>query len=435
MAEKVIMPKLEMAQETGKVIEWLKEEGEQVEKGEPLFVIETDKVTVEIESPGVGILAGVSAWPGDEVPISTVIAYLIEPGEEVPKVLEEVVEEEAVPELPPEQPVPASPVAQRLAAEYGIDLADVVGSGPKGQIRREDVESMLAAPEVLGIESLAGKVRATPAARRLARERGISLSMVQGTGPGGRIHAEDVLASDQVQVLRGPLPGEVIPLEGMRQTIAERMTMSFQTAPHISVTVRVDMGSLEEARRRINSEAQEKGVARVSVTTFIVMAAAWALRRHPWLNSTLREDGIHILPEINIGLAVAVDEGLIVPVVRHADRKSLAQISMEVNDLAERARASQLTPSDVSGSTFTISNLGPFGIEQFTAILNPPQTAILAVGAIQPEVLPDETGGIIVSPTTRMTLTADHRVLDGAVAARFLTDVKDALEKPWLLHW
>jgi pyruvate dehydrogenase E2 component (dihydrolipoamide acetyltransferase) len=221
----------------------------------------------------------------------------------------------------------------------------------------------------------------------------------------------------------------------MRQTIAERMTMSYTSAPHITLTVRVDMGGLEETRTRINKEAEREDRSRVSVTPFIVSALAWALRRHPWLNSSLTGEEIHLRSEINIGVAVALEEGLIVPVVHDADRKGLAQISEEIEDLARRARSGDLTPSDVAGGTFTLSNLGPFGVDEFTAIINPPQAAILAVGAMQPEVVADAEGRVVVRPMARMTLSADHRVVDGAVAAQFLADVRDAIEKPWLLQW
>jgi len=270
----------------------------------------------------------------------------------------------------------------------------------------------------------------------------------------------------------GPSPeigrGEnVIPLQGMRRTIAERMTASYQTVPHITFTVRVDMSAFERARAQLNARAEATGQPRVSATALFVKAVAWALKHHPWLNSTLRQcsgqalrqaqgkhlrqaqgrhlrqrsgqalrdEEIHLLPEINVGVAVALEEGLIVPVVHQADRKSVAEIGAEVNDLATRAREGQLTPADVTGGTFTVSNLGPFGIEQFTAIINPPQAAILAVGATRPEPVVDEEGEVVVRPVMRMTLSADHRVVDGATAARFLADLREALEAPTLLLW
>jgi pyruvate dehydrogenase E2 component (dihydrolipoamide acetyltransferase) len=426
MAEEVIMPKLEMAQETGKLVEWLRKEGERVEKGEALFTIETDKVTVEIEAPASGILGGIRADVGEEIPVATVIAYILEEGEELPEgfvaIPADVPQEE-----PSLEPVLASPVARRLAEEHGIDLGGISGTGTKGQITKADVER---AVEAATPEAPAGKVRATPAARRLARERGINLASLQGSGPGGRIQEEDIPEVGPSI----PLAGERIPLEGMRKTIAERMMMSYQTTPHINFTVRVDMSGVERSRPSVNAEAQAKGFDRVTLTSFIVKAVAWALKRHPYLNSTLEGEEIHLLPEINIGVAVALEDGLIVPVVHNADQVGLLEISNRVNDIVSRAHEGSLTPSDVAGGTFTISNLGPFGIEQFTAIINPPQTATLAVGALQREAIPDSLGQLGVKPMMRMTLSADHRVIDGAIAARFMMDLKDALEKAWLLQ-
>jgi pyruvate dehydrogenase E2 component (dihydrolipoamide acetyltransferase) len=228
---------------------------------------------------------------------------------------------------------------------------------------------------------------------------------------------------------------KVVPLAGMRRTIAERMTASHQTAPHIAFTVRVDMSVFEEMRAQLNAKAEAAGQARASVTALLVKAVAWALKRHPWLNSTLQGDEIHLLPEINVGVAVALEEGLIVPVVREADRKGVAEIAAEVYDLTARAREGRLSPGDVADGTFTVSNLGPFGIEQFTAIINPPQAAILAVGATQREAMVDDGGQVVVRPVMRMTLSADHRVVDGAVAARFLADLREVLQAPALLLW
>ncbi len=460
MATPVIMPKLEMAQETATVIEWLKQEGEQVEKGEPLLTVETDKVTIEIESPASGILAGVRVAPQQVVPVTEIIAYILQPGEELPEELPQVTKAPAPPppQAPPTPPVAATFVAQRLAAAHGVDLSTVAGTGPGGRITKTDVElvlseaegAALAAPARPAAEPPSGKVRATPAARRVARERGVDISAVTGSGPRGRVQAADALA---LALTSGPSPeigrlaltpapspevgrGEnVIPLQGMRRTIAERMTASYQTVPHITFTVRVDMSAFERARAQLNARAEATGQPRVSATALFVKAVAWALKHHPWLNSTLSDEEIHLLPEINVGVAVALEEGLIVPVVHQADCKSVAEIGAEVNDLATRAREGQLTPADVTGGTFTVSNLGPFGIEQFTAIINPPQAAILAVGATRPEPVVDKEGEVVVRPVMRMTLSADHRVVDGAVAARFLSDLREALEAPTLLLW
>ena len=425
----VINPKLEMAQEAATVVEWLKREGERVEKGEPLLTVETDKVTVEVESPASGVLAGVRAVPGQVVPVTEVIAYILQPGEELSESASQQIGRLA--DLPlPLSSAPATPVAQRLAAAAGVDLSAVQGTGLRGRVTKVDVMAAAAPPP--------GKVRATPAARRSAREQEVDLQTIAGSGPRGRVQAADVAT---VALTPGPSPqigrGEtvVVPLAGMRRTIAERMTASYREAPHITFTVRVDMSGFERVRAQFNARAEAAGVPRASVTALIVKAVAWALKRHPYLNSTLRGEEIHLLPEVNVGVAVALEEGLIVPVVREADRKGVAEITAGVHDLTVRAREGQLGPADVAGGTFTVSNLGPFGIEQFTAIINPPQAAILAVGATQPEPVVDEEGQVVVRPVMRMTLSADHRVVDGAIAARFLADLREALEAPALILW
>jgi len=425
----VINPKLEMAQEAATVVEWLKREGERVEKGEPLLTVETDKVTVEVESPASGVLAGVRAVPGQVVPVTEVIAYILQPGEELSESASQQIGRLA--DLPlPLSSAPATPVAQRLAAAAGVDLSAVQGTGLRGRVTKVDVMAAAEPPP--------GKVRATPAARRSAREQEVDLQTIAGSGPRGRVQAADVAT---VALTPGPSPqigrGEtvVVPLAGMRRTIAERMTASYREAPHITFTVRVDMSGFERVRAQFNARAEAAGVPRASVTALIVKAVAWALKRHPYLNSTLRGEEIHLLPEVNVGVAVALEEGLIVPVVREADRKGVAEITAGVHDLTVRAREGQLGPADVAGGTFTVSNLGPFGIEQFTAIINPPQAAILAVGATQPEPVVDEEGQVVVRPVMRMTLSADHRVVDGAIAARFLADLREALEAPALILW
>lgn len=434
MATKVIMPKLEMAQESATIIEWLKQEGDHIEKGEPFLVIETDKVTVELESPGSGLLSNVRGDPGEEIPVTQVIAYLLEPGEEPPQ---EIVEEEierAWETPPPPTPslpsVEVTPVAKRLATTHGVDLSTVVGTGPKGQILKEDVEAALAATPAPAVVTPPGKIRATPSARRLAREKGVNLSAVKGTGPRGQVTAEDVRAYSPAPGIVGLTPLETVPLRGIRRTIAERMTHSFQTTPHIFVSLRVDMSNPETERARLNEEAEANELPRISVTAILVKVTAEVLKDHPWLNSTLQGEEIILLSDLNIGVAVAFEGGLIAPVVHHADGKSVAEIASEVQDLAARARDGKLKPSDVARRTFTITNLGPFGIEQFTAIINPPNAAILAVGAILSEVVADESGEIVVRPMAWMTLAADHRIVDGAVAAKFLTALKDALEDP-----
>ena len=373
MAIEVIMPKLGMTMEEGTIIRWLKEEGERVEEGEPLLEVMTDKVSMEVEAPGSGILRGVLAHEGDVVPVIQAIAYLCAPGEE-----------------------PSSAV-ERLA-----------------KIETPAMEQA-PLPAEKAVPPIKSRVRASPAARRLAQERGIDLSKVKGTGPGGRITRADVEAFTPEKPL--PRVAKVIPLSGIRRTIAERMRKSAQEAPHITLTVEVDMG--------------EAGATRggCSYTALIVYLVARILKDHPLLNASLRGDEILLFDEANIGVAVAMEEGLIVPVIKGADTKTLAEIDAEIEELARRAREGELTPDEVTGGTFTVSNLGMYDVDQFTAIINPPESAILAVGRVVDRAVVIN-GRIVVRPVMSMTLSADHRVLDGAVGARFLRDLKAGLENP-----
>ncbi|MCE1252979.1 MAG: 2-oxo acid dehydrogenase subunit E2 [Anaerolineae bacterium] len=437
----VIMPKLEMSQETGLILAWKKKEGDMVNQGDALLEVETDKVSVDVEAVASGILAGVSAKEGESVPVTTVIAYLLQPGETAASIpaagkaasapAETVAATPAAaPAAAEKSDVRATPLAARMAAVEGVDLKSVTGSGPDGKIVKADVAARLED----------GKVRATPAARRVAREKGVDLESIHGSGPLGRVQEGDVTqyaSASQVITAQDKAPAaageeQVIPLKGMRRTIAERLQASYQTAPHIQFTARVDLTRLNQSRKEMNERAKATGQSHVSVTGLLVKAVAWTLMRHPWINSSLKGDEIYLHNEANIGVAVALPDGLIVPVVKQAQNKQVGQIAAEVNDLSERARAGKLLPSDVSGGTFTISNLGPYGIEQFTAIINPGQTGILAVGAsVQEAVVVD--GQLQVRPVMRMTLAVDHRVIDGAVAAQFMADLKAVLETPMLM--
>ncbi|MCC6905033.1 MAG: 2-oxo acid dehydrogenase subunit E2, partial [Anaerolineae bacterium] len=377
-----------MDQATGTVVEWLKQDGEPVSEGEVILIIETDKVSIEVESPGTGVLAGITAKPGDVVPIATTIAYILKPGEVPPQGTAPVQPpaSAATSATPAEASrVDATPLARNVAAAVGVDLSEGAGTGPRGRVTRADVEAALStAPPPVVFD---GKVNATPAARRLAREGEIDLPGISGSGPGGRIQAADVLAYQPPAPAAAPITpepvaasaeAEIIPLVGMRRTIAERMLASYQSIPHITFTVRVDMTRFNAVRADLNAHAEKQGASRISATALLVRLVASALTRHPHLNSSLRGEEIHVHRAVNIGVAVALKSGLIVPVVKGADRKGIATIAAEVDDLAERARQGKLLPADVTEGTFTISNLGPFGVEQFTALINPPQSGILA---------------------------------------------------------
>ncbi len=421
------MPKFGMTQTEATVVRWLKQEGDTVQQGDVLLEVETDKTIMEVEAPCAGTLAGITAQPKQVVPVTTVIAYILEPGESLPA-------SQPQPATPTgttgtvaglqKPPSRATPVAVKRAAEAGIDIGRVPPSSPSARVTRQDVEDYLRC-------SSSPRTRATPAARRIACEQGVDLAALSGSGPRGRVQAADVLRAAQAVPAPTDPVAQVVPLEGMRRTIATRMQMSYQTVPHIMLTVEVDMSAAQALRSELNARAKKADAPNISVTAILVKVCAWALRRHPWVNASLRDDSIYLHDTANIGVAVALETGLIVPVIRQAETLGLGEIAARLQSLTGRAREGRLTPDDVSGGTFTISNLGMFGISHFTAIINPPQSAILAVGRIDRRpVVERETDEIVIRPMMSMTLSADHRVLDGAVAARFLQDVVDALEHP-----
>jgi pyruvate dehydrogenase E2 component (dihydrolipoamide acetyltransferase) len=385
------------------------------------------------------------------VPVTTVIAYILaegeseddlppesivmakeaDPAEEEPS---QVVEEEIPAKVQPGgvEPVTASPVAARMAQSLGINLAEVSAKG--GRVTKDDMEAYLEA-----IPSLTGRVKitATPAARRLAGDLGVDLAVVQGSGPHGRLQADDVKAFAETaapEVSRVERAAVLVPLVGIRRTIAERMQTSFQEAPHIALTVGVDVTQLEVVRTRMNELATQRDEKRISITALLVRIVAWALTRHPYINASLIEETIYLWNDFNIGVATAIQDGLIVPVIRNADRKNVSQINEELKDLTQRARDSSLTLDAVKGGTFTISNLGMFGINQFRAVINPPESALLAVGnVVRTPVVINEQDEIAVRPMMAVTLSADHRVIDGVTAAKFLADLVGAIETPDLL--
>jgi pyruvate dehydrogenase E2 component (dihydrolipoamide acetyltransferase) len=440
VAKAVIMPRFGMTQEEATIVEWLVKEGDYVEPDDPVAEVTTDKVNMEVPAPTAGILGGIRHQVGDTVPVTKVIAYILEKGEEPPAVEEDAppaIETAVIEPTPTAEPTPegvmASPVAKRLADAKGVPLTQVPGSGRDGRITREDVETFLtSAPLVAGTDP--AQVRATPAARRVARERQLELSRISGSGPRGRVQEADVMHFHPSATIPAPgyaVTGEpiLVPLEGMRKTIAERMQASAQQAPHISFSLDVDMTRSIAFRKSVNERLPASQV-KVSMTALIVKLAAWALRRYPFMNAYMRDDGILLLPNVNVGVAVAIDSGLIVPVLHDADQKGLYQIATDVDDISQRARTEQLLPDDVADGSFTISNLGMFGIDQFTAIINPPQIGILAVGRTIDRFVPDAQGQPTLKPMMSITLSADHRAVDGAQAGSFIADLRIALEEP-----
>ncbi len=433
MATEVIMPKVDMDQETGTISEWKKNNGDQVKEGETILVIETAKVAIDVEAPATGTLSGITAKPGEVIPIGVVIGYILGPGEAQPVSAAPEAAAEPVEKTQAAVSVDATPVARNMANAMGVELGTVKGSGPQGKITKQDVESAVAKPVIVVPD---GKVNATPAARRIAAEMSVDLNQVAGSGPDRRIQATDVAsyrpAAASPMVVSSSQQDEVIPLIGMRAMIAQRLTMSYQSIPHIKFVARIDMTNFNQTRTSLNAYAEKVGGDKISATAMFVKITAAALARNPYLNASLKNDAIILHKDIHMGVAVALEGGLIVPVIHDVTTKGIAQIAMETNLLAEKARKNQLQPADVSGGTFTISNLGPFGIEQFDAIINPPQSAILAIGATQNEVVPVDNE-VVIRPIMRITLSADHRVVDGAVAAKFVADLKAMLENPLTL--
>ena len=367
MAVSVVMPALEMAQETGKLVSWLKKEGEQVRKGEMLLEIETDKAVVEVEAAADGLLAGITAQPGDVIQVGRTIAWLLQPGESVPTVS----------------------VAQAPAARRTDDAPVTTDARPVTTDR----------------ESLGPRV--SPKARRLAQERGVDLATITGTGAGGEILAEDIPSHAGAS--------------SIERLMAERTMSSWTTAPHFFVTRHVDAGALHAARERSIARG-----SKVTHTDLLVSAVARALKHHPRLNSTWQGDGVVLHSKINVALAMAVENAVVTAVIKDADTLDVAAISAQRAALAERARAGRLQPADIADATFTISNLGMYGVDAFTAIIVPPQAAILAVGAIADRVVAVD-GQPAVRPMMTITLSCDHRAVDGARAAEFLRDLTSLL--------
>ena len=404
MAISVVMPALEMAQETGKLISWLKKEGESVAKGEPLLEVETDKAVMEIESPGDGVLAGVKVQPGAEVPVGRTIAWIVRPGEVPPA-------DEVAATSGRKTTVVAPPAAH--AVSHPASASQAVTSTP----------------------SATQPVKISPKARRLASERGVNLANVRGSGAGGEILASDILAAAESKA--GASSATVDSGSPISRLMAERTTQSWTTVPHFFVVREVDAGALNEARQKLGPEIEKSHGLKLTHTDLLAALVARVLLKHPRMNASWIREGVRTNAEINIGLAMAVDDGVVAPVIHNAHKAELGEIAVQRRDLAERARGGKLRPADISGGTFTISNLGMFGVDAFTAIIIPPQVAILAVGRIADRVVPVGVGSDArpgIRPMMTLTLSSDHRVVDGARAAEFLRDLVEAIGSPqqWL---
>jgi pyruvate dehydrogenase E2 component (dihydrolipoyllysine-residue acetyltransferase) len=407
MATDVSLPRLGQGMEAGTIVRWLKSEGDSVEKGEPLYELDTDKVTQEVEAEASGILLKILAGEGEEIEVGKRIAVIGEQGEEVSA------EAEAEVEVDEDEQKEGSPgPAREEERERGRDAA---------------AEEQEPAAEDTQPSRVNGRVKASPLARRIARERNIDLASLTGTGPEGRIVAEDVeraaATPAHATVGAAPLEAEVVPLTSIRRTIARRLTQAWE-APVFQISMSADMTRAQALRERLRDQ-------KVTVTDVLTKLAAIALLRHREVNAHFADDELRIFPSAHVGLAVATERGLIVPVIKEAERKSLVDLAIERGQLVERARDAKLTQEDLEDGTFTISNLGMYGVEIFTAVLNPPQAAILAVGAIEEKPVVED-GELVVRPLMAMTLTCDHRAVDGAKASEFLRELKTLLEEPGL---
>jgi len=429
VAKDVIMPALGMAQETGTLLQWLKAPGQTVTKGEPLMEIETDKATVEIEALASGILSQVTAQPGDVIPVGQRIASILAPGEAAPVVGAETLHPKRSDSV--STTITASPIAARMAAEHGLELARIKPQG--GKVQKEDVLAYLAAQKSKPNDNSHGRVLASPKARRLAQERGLDLHTLTGTGPEGAVLANDVETFHQKRSDNVSTEPETLPVSRRWRVMAERLSQAWATIPHFYLLREVNAARLtmwrEYAQKR---SAAQNSAGKITFTDLLVRLVAVALRQHPRLNAAWQKDSILLNADINIGLAVAVEEGLVVPVIHRAEQLKLEQLAARRKELVARAQAGKLALDDLANGTFTISNLGMYGVDAFNAIVNPPQAAILAIGRIADRVVP-VNGQPSVQPMMTLTLSCDHRVVDGARGAQFLQTLAEMIEEPMRL--
>jgi len=453
MATEVILPKLGQTMEEGTIVEWLKQEGDAVRRGDVLFTVESDKATLESESPARGFLRKILVPAGVSVPVLTPVAIITrDKDEDISAYLEgggaaapeagpapQAGAAESAPELAPAQ-APATPSAGRIfstprarvrAREHGVDLSRVRGSGPNGRIVERDV--------VAYVES---QPKATPTARKVAADLGIDLATVTGSGVGGKITRQDVEAAHAAATVPTPTPqpaalpaAEVIatqPLSGLRGIIADRMATSVHTTARVTLMTEVDATEFVEVRTRLKAAVADEWGFAPGYNDLLGLIVARVLREYPYMNARLNGDVIEQLGHVNLGLAVDVERGLLVPVIRDADRLGLREFGARFRELVGRAREGKSLPDDLSGGTFTITNLGMFEIDAFTPVINLPEAAILGVGRIQPRPVVIE-GQVVVRQMMTLSLAFDHRVVDGAPAARFLQRIKRLVENPYLL--
>jgi pyruvate dehydrogenase E2 component (dihydrolipoamide acetyltransferase) len=442
MAQEIVLPQWGMEMQEATIVRWLKQEGDPIREGEPLVEVETAKIETEMESPASGVVAHILAPEGATVPIRTVLAIVAAPGEQVARPPSAAPSVTAAPAAAPATPSPVTatpsrlagqgapqvvPAARRLAQEQCIDLSQIQGTGPGGRVLIEDVQRAIEARTAAPSAPAEVSVQVTPVARRLAQQHGIDLSQVQGTGPRGRIVVEDVQRAMAAQAQPTGQPAQAVAIRGMRRTIATRMLQSLQTTAQLTLTTEVDVTDAMKLREGLARQWQEEGLSPLHL---VIKATARALKEHPRMNALQKEHEVELVQEINVGVAVSLQEGLIVPTIRRADDKHLAEIARESRNLANKAREGKASYEEVTGGTFTITNLGSYEIDTFTPIINPPQVGILGVGRVVEKPVVYQ-GEITKRSMMFLSLTFDHRVIDGAPAAAFLRAVKGHLEDPW----
>ena len=446
MLQEVLLPQLGQTMEEGTIEKWHKSEGDDVKKGEVLFELTTDKATLEVEAYATGQVRKILVEEGQTVPVNELVAIIGDPEDELPEDLDEFREEvagEAETEVAeagaavteeeeetqhspaPQQPSQparhqgrlfASPRARKLAEEEKIPISVLQGSGPNGRIIERDVEGYLSQLE---------DKRFTPTAREVAFQNAVDLRRVSPSEPGERIRREDVEEAAAQIPAAAPMPGERVELSAMRQTIAQRMTDSKQTVPHFYLVGEIKMREALAFREELN----ENGGVHITITDLLVRAAGLALQQHPRMNARYEGDALVVNQRANVGVAVAVEDGLFVPVIKDAAERDLADISQDLKSLAQSARAGNLIPEQYEGGCLTISNLGTYGIDYFMPIINPPESCIIGIGKVGEEIVVEE-GAMRIEPMMKVSLSADHRVVDGASAAEFFATFRDLLEKP-----
>lgn len=437
MATELLMPKLGATMTQGQIIKWFKNEGDQVEIGEPLLEIMTDKIEMEVEANASGTLLKTLFEENAEVNVNEVIAFIGEEGEAVSAPLPDktMLQPEKTTNEPhhrsslesnPQQKVRATPAARKLAREFNLNLHQIADSKPNERIHRSDVTQFI---------NRSVKDKATLLAQKDAPNHKMDIGKLTGTGSNGKILRNDTFRERNHSikaVTKESTSQEILNVEGIRKIIGQRMVQSIQTAPHVTLTTEADMTDIQTLRTQLLRFIEERSGNRLSYTELLMKAVANTLKNHPMVNASLQNDNIILNNKINIGIAVAIPNGLMVPVVKNADQKGLTELTSECKRLAREVKNGSISPDDMTGGTFTISNLGMYAIDAFTPIINPPETAILGVGRINEKPV-GVNGEIKLRKMMSLSLSFDHRVIDGAAAAAFLTELKSILEEPFRL--